>query len=283
MRTTRRYRLPLDPLSPWGVLCFLALAALWAVWGYLPERGTTGWRAACRLAGYAALAAMLVPYLHIVQRAFRSRPGRMSAWLRLHVACSYAAFALLLLHSHGRASSPLTRALVWLTWAVMLSGVVGFYGQKLLYALLPAMKDVPREFGFERLGPEREALLEAGRARAKSAALANAPDVVREFVDWVIAAHLDRPFRLRWRRGDAGEGLEAETDRYAHARLLADDGQREALDEVWRLAEARRRLDREYRLHRLGRLWLLVHGPASWALLVLLVEHVAVSLWYGGF
>src|SRR5947209_5612654 len=111
MRTTRRYRLPLDPLSPWGVVCFLALAALLAAWGWLPGGDATAWPVACRLAGYAALAAMLVPYLHIIQRAFRARPGRMSAWLRLHVACSYAAFALLLLHSHGRAGSPLTRAL----------------------------------------------------------------------------------------------------------------------------------------------------------------------------
>ncbi len=282
MRTTRPYRLPLDPLSPWGVLCFLALAGLWVAWGYLPARDAAAWRVACRLAGYGAFAAMLVPYLHIVQRAVRSRPRRMSAWLRLHVGCSYAAFALVLLHSHGVAGSPLTRALLWLTWAVMLSGVLGFYGQKLLYALLPGMKDVPREYGFERLGPEREALLEKARAQAKGKALAGAPEVVRGFVDRLIATHLGRPFRLRWRRA-AGEDLDAETDRYAHARLLADDAQRKALDEVWQLAEARRRLDHEYRLHALGRLWLLVHGPAAWALLVLLLEHVAVSLWYGGF
>jgi hypothetical protein len=39
----------------------------------------------------------------------------------------------------------------------------------------------------------------------------------------------------------------------------------------------------EYRLHQIGRSWLLVHGPAAWALLVLMAEHVVMSVWYGGF
>jgi hypothetical protein len=42
-------------------------------------------------------------------------------------------------------------------------------------------------------------------------------------------------------------------------------------------------MDLEYRLHQVGRLWLYVHGPAAWALLVLMVEHIITSWIYGGY
>src|SRR5215213_7557741 len=49
----------------------------------------------------------------------------------------YLAFLLVLVHSRAQAHSLLTRAIVVLLWLVMLSGAAGFYGQKLLYWLLP--------------------------------------------------------------------------------------------------------------------------------------------------
>jgi len=49
------------------------------------------------------------------------------------------------------------------------------------------------------------------------------------------------------------------------------------------LVDRRRQLDLEYSLHRLGRLWLLAHGPASALLLALVLDHVLMSAWYGGY
>jgi hypothetical protein len=283
MRSTRPYRFPIDPLDPRGVVCLLALALLWAACWLLPVPEGPGWHAASRLCGYAALAAFAVPYVHILLRTFRSAPGwAMSTWLRLHIACSYAGLGLLLLHCHARATSPLTLALVWLTWAVMLSGAAGFYGQKLLYAALAESKSLPREVGLERLEPERAALLAAGRDLAGGRGVIGAGAAVREFVAAVIDSALDQPFRLLPDRREQKRLKEIET-RHEQAKLMAEGHQREAVNMFWGLAETRRQLNREYRFHHLGRLWLLAHGPAAWALLVLVIEHLAVSLWYGGF
>ena len=49
------------------------------------------------------------------------------------------------------------------------------------------------------------------------------------------------------------------------------------------LVEIRRQMDVEAWLHRLGRTWLVIHGPASWALIVLVVVHVWLSVRYGGY
>jgi hypothetical protein len=154
--------------------------------------------------------------------------------------------------------------------------------------LLPELKGVPNEFGRERLEPERLELLESARMQQKKKELKAAPAAVQEFVQAAIDNYLERPFRLWSRRGRRATTLASYRDEpgenaYLHAHLLAANGQRAIVEAVWQLVQARQRLDWEYRLHQMGRLWLLVHGPAAWVLLVLIIEHVVVSVRYGGF
>jgi hypothetical protein len=287
MRATpaREYRL--DPLDPRGIYCFLLLVALWVVGGFVSWGDRASLSLVARAAGYAALGCMAVPYVHIAVRSLRSRPGiPMSTWLRLHIASSYAGFALLLVHCGARAGSLLTLSVLLLTWVVMVSGVVGFYGQKLLYALLAGRKRLPGEVGRERLEAERERLLEEvldewkeyqGQVQKKAGP--PVPAVVRDFVELAMERHLRTPFRFRPRRH-----RRTVEERYDNARLLAaDQRQGEIVEHAWKAVEARAELETEYRLHQLGRLWLLFHGPAAWALLVLTAEHVWLSVWYGGF
>src|SRR5436853_2493122 len=137
MRTTERPTPRLNFLHPAWVLAFVVVAIAWIVIAGMPDWESPSVRAAARLAGYVGFIAMLVPYLHIVRRTFRSRRGvALTIWLRWHIGAAYLAFAMVLIHSRGRANAPLTLVLLWLTWIVMISGVVGYYGQKLLYALL---------------------------------------------------------------------------------------------------------------------------------------------------
>lgn len=284
MRTTDRPTPRFDLLHPAWILAFFAIAFAWVVIAGGGDWQSTSARAAARLAGYVGFVAMLIPYLHILRRSARSSRGRpLAAWLRWHIGSAYLAFAMVLVHSRGRAGSPLTTVLLWLTWITMVSGVIGYYGQKLLYAWMPRL--VPREFGLERLPGEcRRTHADAQELCAKKE-MVSAAGVVAEFgqnaVQW-----LDRPLRFSladwFRPATTGQPLLSENG-VERTRSYADDKQRDVLDELWRLVEARRQMDLEYRLHQLGRLWLYVHGPAAWALLIVMVEHVVMSWWYGGF
>jgi hypothetical protein len=286
MRKTPSVSYRYDPLDPRGIVCFLVLAMLWVVWRLLPSLDYPILSAIARFSGYAALVGMLIPYWHIIQRVLRSQPKRrMSFWLRWHIAASYIGFAFLLVHCHGRASSPLTQVLLWLTWIVMISGVVGFYGQKLLYTLLPGMREIPEEFGLERLEPERLAICEAARKELARKELVGAPTLVQEFARTTVEGFLQSSFRF-WslgRRRHAKSVAVVEERDFTHALLLAPDAQRTIVESIWKLAERRRRLNFEYRFHQLGRIWLLFHGPSAWAMLVLMLEHVWESWRYGGF
>ncbi|MCI0681450.1 MAG: hypothetical protein L0Y71_05035 [Gemmataceae bacterium] len=283
MRTTGKRSLTWDILQPGSIGLFAALVLLWILVALGPEWESFGLRAAARLAGYGAFVAMLVPYLHILRRCFRYRQGPpMTAWLRWHIAAAYLAFLLVIVHSRGRANSPLTLALVWLTWIVMISGVVGFYGQKLLYSFLPRM--VAREFGLERLEPQRVFMLQAAEELVRKKELAESPDVIRGFCGAAVQGCLARPLTFwSWVWHPQAEPEALSENWYQRTRSYADAKQQPILDDLWGLVELRRSMDLEYRLHQLGRLWLLVHGPAAWALLVLMIEHVALSMWYGGF
>jgi hypothetical protein len=280
MRTTPQPRVRLDLLRPASIFVFLGLVVLWIVLATAPDWDAFAPRAVARVAGYVGLIAMLVPYLHIVRRSFRYRQGRaMTFWLRMHIGASYLAFFMVLLHSRGRANGPLTLTLLWLTWIVMVSGVVGYFGQKLLYLLMPRV--VAQELGMERLEPQRRFLLAEAEKLGKKKEVETAPEVIRAFFAVAVTDCLAPAYSLLGgpRRGDdmlSDNGFE-------RAHHFGDDKQRDILRQVWDFVKMRREMNLEYRLHQIGRSWLLVHGPAAWALLVLMVEHVVMSLWYGGF
>jgi len=383
-------------LHPASILIFAGLVALWLLVWLIPGVDNTEFRVAARICGYLGAGAMFVPYVHIVRRWFRHRDwGNNLGWLKWHLGAAYLAFFFVLIHSRGHGATPLTLVLQVLLWIVMVSGVVGFYGQKLLYYVLPGL--IEQEYGRERLEPQRRFFLEQARvritevlirdwksfatrvqeknspllasladglpdaerehlqaavrmvnrqtyktfeeeieakslvARSLERALANPglwkpegprpPDldadfqkllqrdpatltavelrgrnhtllealypaemtptkpVVRHFCETVLHDCFERPFRFR--PALASDALTE--NRYVDTTGFAEPTQREALAKLWRLVEERRQLDLEYRLHLAGRLWLLFHGPAAWALLVLMIEHIVMSIWYGGF
>jgi hypothetical protein len=110
------------------------------------------------------------------------------------------------------------------------------------------------------------------------------PWAVLDFCEAALERCLKRPFTLhRWRR-TGKDSRQLYDTRYRRALdVAASAADRQLVEGIWRLVEKRRLLDLEYRLHTLGGLWLLVHGPAAVVLLVLLLEHVGMSMRFGGF
>ena len=168
----------LDPLSSWSIVAFAALTILWFVFRTLPEPAPRWFRAYSRLSAYGAAGLMLVPYLHILRRGFRYRYwGRTATWMRWHILAAYLGFGLAIIHSRARSNNELTFAIQVALWAVIVSGVIGFYGQKLVYRLMSLIVD--DELGLERLGPEREQLIERAVKLAATLPVLEAEDVPR--------------------------------------------------------------------------------------------------------
>jgi hypothetical protein len=384
----------LDPLSPWSIGYFLSLIAAWWIVRALPEPGPADFARYYRPIGYLAALAMVVPYVHIFRRRFRYRrgPWSMSTWMRLHVACSYGFFLAVLFHSHARLGSAITPVLLVLTWTVMLSGTIGFYGQKLIYRLMPLVVD--REYGLERLGPESKSLRLRVEERvaaypaiaredvrdwpgfceslrgdnspvgaAISARLpphiraivgdlaADGPDqkqnaevlsavngllgredlftrvdgstvgdggplarsdvdassmklrnyrhlihllgdqiadrsgrteAIERFFETVLEERFRKPVGLRVSLFGWGSAAAVSRSLFLRVRAMAEPDQGEILQNIWDAVELRRQMDVEFWLHGLGRLWLLVHGPAAYLLAIFTALHIWGSIRYGG-
>ena len=72
-----------------AILCFLVLAAAWLIGRVLPEPVWQQARLLSRLCGYAALLAMLVPYVHVLRRFVRHRfLGSSQRWLNWHIGAA---------------------------------------------------------------------------------------------------------------------------------------------------------------------------------------------------
>jgi hypothetical protein len=116
------------------------------------------------------------------------------------------------------------------------------------------------------------------------ALLRDVSQAVAEFCDAAIDRHLARSFTF-WRWPLVGKAWNRlYENRYKRALEVAYSSEdRQLVETIWQLALKRHQLDLEFRLHMLGRLWLLFHGPAALALLVLLIEHIGMSMRFGGF
>ncbi len=89
---------------------------------------------------------------------------------------------------------------------------------------------------------------------------------------------MTRPFRIwNWPRRRWQYDLRFHLGRAVKLIHLKDELKFAA--KILRLVEQRRLLDMEYRFHSLSQCWLILHAPAAWALLILILAH-ALSTWY---
>jgi hypothetical protein len=109
------------------------------------------------------------------------------------------------------------------------------------------------------------------------------PETVGRFFEESVAGYLRSEFpSWGWLFHDAA--LEpVSRNHYLRVRALADPEQAGMIDQLWDWVQRRRQMDLEYWLQRLARAWLLIHVPAAWPLLVLVLYHVAWSIYHGGF
>jgi hypothetical protein len=131
----------------------------------------------CRDVGYAALLALLIPYLYVERRFYLFRSfGNLTRLIRWHIGASYLAVALILIHSRGRLFGPaLTTGIVIAFAVVMVTGIAGFFAQKLVYRLMALV--VPRELGREALTAHRQILIDESNKLIDNYALLVRDDV----------------------------------------------------------------------------------------------------------
>jgi len=237
------------------------------------------------------------------------RVGRAQSWMRGHLWLGFLSFPLILFHSGFRFGVGLTRGLMWLFLVVFISGIVGAVLQHFMPRL--TTQRIPLETIYEQIGRVRsqlvtEALIlveeasaalagsvsqatEQQRATSASAGTVGGLTVASGLqVDEGASVQLQEFFRREMQPyiAHGGSRSMALADRnrsqsmFQQLRVLLPHNLHPSLEDLENICEEKRELDLQTQYHRLLHAWLLVHIPASYALLALGAIHAVMALRY---
>lgn len=299
---------------PWFLFTVVALAvgaAVYALYKSLSVAGPSGGSALGIIYGSVGSAFMLFAgLLGARKKLMLWRVGRASSWMRGHLWLGFLSFPFILFHSaFSLGAGTLTRTLMWLFIVVFVSGIFG----AVLQHYMPRMmtERVPMETIYEQIDRVRLQLVDEAETLARdlrSALLGDLSQVgerqraiaasagtrgnltvasglgANERAERAVAdlfVNSVRPFLLQ-RRGPK----QAIADRaqasalFAQLRVLVSRELWPKLDDLESICEEKRELDRQRRMHDVLHGWLLVHIPASYALLLLGAVHAVYALRY---
>jgi hypothetical protein len=226
------------------------------------------------------------------------RLGRAQTWMRGHLWLGLLSVPLILFHGGFGFGGPLTSVLMWLLIVVVVSGIAGAALQH--YVPRVMRRQVPMETIFEQIDHVRRQLVEesdrvvaaacgalevevaprgaTGRGAGGTLATidlaeheASAP--LREFYLREM-----RPFVLEPEPRHPLAQQESAEGRFRQLRTLLSADLQAAVEVLENICEEERQLIRQARLHYVLHAWLLVHVPASLALVVLGAVHAVMAL-----
>jgi hypothetical protein len=238
------------------------------------------------------------------------RVCRATTWMRGHFWLGLLSFPYILFHSGFKlGAAPLTRALMVLFIVVVASGIFGAILQAYIPRIMTAR--VPMETVYEQIDRVCSQLVDEAEAVTKE--LCSALEGNLQFAnqgqlaaaasagtmggltfasaietDKRFAATLQEFFNLQvkpylLRDGGGGNAL-ADRERTSAAfqqfRVLSPQDLWPRLNDLENICQEKRELDQQRRLHRILHGWLLIHIPASYALLLLGTVHAVVALRY---
>jgi hypothetical protein len=292
-----------------GSLLALALAGLLYIpYALTTVTGTSGGSAVGLMYGSIGSAMMLFAGLLGARKKFPTwRVGRGTSWMRAHLWIGFLSFPFILLHAGFRmGGGPLTRTLMALFVVVFLSGIFGAILQHFIPQVMT--QRVPMETIYEQIDRVLEQLVqEAGLITAdvgaaleqemiqaedeeklapvasggRKAGQASAP-VADERASGMVTTFFEsqlKPFLMSRHSEKHALANPAEAaPLFQQLRVLVPQTLWPKFDDLENICEEKRQLERQRRLHHFLHGRLLVHIPASYALLALGAIHAVVAL-----
>ena len=211
--------------------------------------------------------------------------GLVRFWLKAHIWLTILTIPLVLFHCGFHVGGRHAQWLMVLYVAVMVSGFVGLALQQFMPGL---MKDrLPREVVFEQIprlrgqllaaaAELRESLRASGRHAPSAAAVAEDPSVrvLAQFLDDDCLPYLAARRGGRMRLGEAGTAAGI----FRSIRVSVAAEWRAKVDALEQWCTERRWMDVQTKFQHWLHGWLLVHVPASFALLVVTAWHAWAAL-----
>ena len=258
-----------------GLLALIAasVAALWLhrKFGALPNYAY--------LTGWALLAGMFALMIYNVRKKLPFLPlGKSETWLQIHIYLGFYTTLLFLIHLNFRTPHGWFEiTLAWLFVLVSGSGMVGLFFSRVLPRRLATRGG---EVIFEKIPALRHAL----KTEAEKLALgadAKSP-VIAEFYARRLANFFAGPKNCRLHLVESRRPFNALLAEIEDLRRTGSDAERVTLEKLASLVHQKDGLDYHRALQLVLKLWLFVHIPLTYGLLIFTVLHIVLVFGFSG-
>lgn len=232
-------------------------------------------RRAAFLDGWVLIAVMLFLAGFNMRKKLPMLPlGKASTWTQIHIYVGLFVVALFLFHTGFALPTGTLETVLWLMFVfVVASGFVGLY----LTCTFPArLGEAQERILLERIPKFRAQLAEEIAAIAQRSVSDEASLTLSNFYTGTLHDFMRAPRNFLAHLRGSRRSLLAICEDIERLERYMDDRGRKTLAEIRERVIAKNDLDYQYAHLLLLRLWLFVHIPATYSLLVLAAAHVGV-------
>jgi peptidoglycan biosynthesis protein MviN/MurJ (putative lipid II flippase) len=231
------------------------------------------------LTGWVLFAAMLVlTFFNARKKLPFLSLGKAETWLQIHIYLGFFTVVLFLIHLDFRAPHGWFEiTLAWLFTLVSVSGVVGLFFSRTLPRRLATRGG---EVIFEKIPALRHAL-KTGAENLALGADTKSP-VIAEFYTKRLAPFFFRPKNLWLHVVESRRPLNALVAELDDLRRFANETERVTLEKLTALVRQKDGLDYHRALQLALKLWLFVHIPLTYGLLVFTALHIVLVFGFSG-
>jgi hypothetical protein len=231
------------------------------------------------LTGWVLFAAMLVLTFFNARKKLPFLPlGKAETWLQIHIYLGFFTVVLFLIHLDFRTPHGWFEiTLAWLFALVSTSGVVGLFFSRTLPRRLATRAG---EVIFEKIPALRHVL----KTEAENLALgtdAKSP-IIAEFYTKRLAPFFTGPRNSWLHIVESRRPLNALVAELDDLHRFANDAEREKIDKLAALVRQKDGLDYHRALQLALKLWLFVHIPLTYGLLVFTALHIVLVFGFSG-
>jgi len=263
----------------WMGALFFAAASVLAVSAHLRYRNTvTHWY---HITGWVLLGVMLAVAGYNARKKLPFLPLASSeAWLQFHIYAGLLTGTLFLVHIHFRVpTGGFEGVLAWLYALVMVSG---FFGLAITRVFPRRMTTHGGEVVFEQIPALRHQAASEAEALALASVAAGSATTIADFYEKRLRAFFSAPANYWLHLLESRRPLNSVLDEINDLRRYLNDAERATLDQLEALARRKDGLDYHHALQSMLKLWLFVHLPFTYSLLLFTAAHVVIVYAFSG-
>jgi len=257
----------------WTAIVLTVLAAALLAWGMIAAYGSL--HDAAYFSGWVLLGMMLFLTAYNLRKKLPYPPLlRSSTWLQLHIYVGWLTVFLFPIHIGLRVpNGPFEVTLSLLFVAVVISGIVGLVlsrasprrlsiqGEEVLFERIPAFR--------RELRQQAEGIVVRSVEQAQAMTLA-------DFYRSALADFFHGPRHTLWHLCQSSRPLRRIRNDLRSLHRYLNESERQAADELRQLVEAKDGLDYHYAMQGALKLWLFVHIPLTYVLLIFAIVHTVL-------